>query len=280
MYKDMYKSIIKPFGALLLSIFILLCLSCTRQKQSDNSGNKDNKFVSLSPSITRQIIDLSCEDRLLGITSYCPYVKNADVIGTLVNPSVEKILLLNPQTVLMSLEDGEVKKTEALKKSGLNVHIFPKNENFEDISKNYIELAKIMGVENIAKNKLKQYEDTFESLKSAGSESAVFIISTNPLIIASGKSYIGDILRNSGYKNEFENLNIPYPVISIESLLNKNPKYIFVMDKEAFAYVTKHLGRHKLSAEVCFTGDHNPAYYTLFDYVATLQILTSYNKTK
>ena len=252
---------------------VLILISCTRQKQIDD---KDNKFVSLSPSITRQIIDLSGEDRLSGITSFCPAIKNVDIVGTLVNPSIEKILLLNPKMVLMSLEDGAVQKVEALKKSGVEIHYFSKNESFEDIHKNYIELAKIIKAEDIAQDKLKQYKHDFELLKSAGNESAVFIVSASPLIAASGKSYIGDILKNSGYKNEFENLNVPYPVISMESLLSKKPKYIFVMDEQAFEYLKKHPALSKLPSKMYYVGTENSPYYTLFDYIETMKILIGF----
>jgi len=275
----------KLYNIAILFFTLLLSLSCTRQKQSDdvdgidninNKNNKENKFVSLSPSITKQIIDLSYEDSLLGITSFCPPVKNADIVGTLVNPSVEEIVLLNPKMVLMSLEDRAVQKTDVLKKSGIKIHFFPRNKNFADISKNYIELAKIMNSENTAIDKLKQYTQDFESLKSTGSQTAVFMVSVSPLIAASGKSFIGDILRNSGYKNEFENLKVPYPVISIESLLSKNPEFIFVMDKLAYNYLKKHSALSKLPSKIYYVGTENSPYYTLSDYIKTLKTLTGF----
>ena len=253
-----------------ITFLFLIILSCARQQQSDG------KFVSLSPSITKQIIDLSSENLLSGITSFCPSIEDVNIVGTLVNPNIERILLLKPKKVLMSLEDSAVQKTEALKKSGIDIHIFSKNKNFEDICKNYLELAKILKAESTAKEKLKQYKLNFESLKSTGSEPAVFLVSTNPLIAVSGKSYIGDILRNSGYKNEFEDLSIPYPVVSMEALLKSSPKFIFVMEKADFDYLKRHSAMSMFSSRIYYTGNENPPYYTLFDYLETMKILNSF----
>jgi ABC-type Fe3+-hydroxamate transport system substrate-binding protein len=182
--------------------------------------------------------------------------------------------------VLMSLEDAVVQRVEALKKSDIKIHFFSKNENFEDIIKNYTELAKIIKANDIAKIKLKQYKHDFELLKNTGNESATFIVSASPLIVASGKSYIGDILRNSGYKNEFENLLIPYPVISMESLLSKKPEFIFVMDRQAYDYLKKHSALSKLPSKMYYVGADNSPYYTLFDYIETMKILTGFRTKK
>jgi ABC-type Fe3+-hydroxamate transport system substrate-binding protein len=56
-----------------------------------------------------------------------------------------------------------------------------------------------------------------------------FLISCRPLIIASEDSFIGKVIRDSGGRCPYGGTGIPYPLISIESLVGTDPDVIISM---------------------------------------------------
>ncbi|MCD6313156.1 MAG: ABC transporter substrate-binding protein, partial [Thaumarchaeota archaeon] len=71
--------------------------------------SKPMRIVSTAPSITEILFALGLEDRVVGVTSYCNYPPEVlervgegklEVIGDFTNPSLEKIIGLNPDLVI------------------------------------------------------------------------------------------------------------------------------------------------------------------------------------
>nr|HPM35774.1 helical backbone metal receptor [Spirochaetota bacterium] len=102
------------------SIIVLFFLSC-KSGSSTKADYNYSRIVSLSPSITRMIIDMGKSDILVGITPFCPVVKNAELIGNSIIPSMEKIISLNPDLVIMSIEDETMIKNEQIKCAGIEI---------------------------------------------------------------------------------------------------------------------------------------------------------------
>src|SRR5262249_59598855 len=66
---------------------------------------KIDRIVSLAPNLTEIVYAVGAGDRLVGRTSYCDYppqVKTVAEIGDTLHPSVERIIALKPQVVLVS----------------------------------------------------------------------------------------------------------------------------------------------------------------------------------
>ena len=81
----------RPVTLLFLNI-IFAIISCQRcnDHSSDNENITGKRVISLSPSITGQIIDLGAEDSLVGVTPYHPPLKkDVAIVGSYINPSIE-----------------------------------------------------------------------------------------------------------------------------------------------------------------------------------------------
>ena len=66
---------------------------------------KIDRIVSLAPNLTEIVYAVGAGDRLVGDTEYCDYpaeAKNVAKIGDTMHPSVERIIALKPQIVLVS----------------------------------------------------------------------------------------------------------------------------------------------------------------------------------
>jgi len=262
------------YGKSCLTFFVLIyCMACAPSARVDVSYG----IVSLSPSITRQIIDLGAEDLLVGVTSYHPPLsRKIESVGSLNLPNLEKILLLKPELVLFSEEDAATQRLEAFKLSGLRLHGFAKNTNFSDICANYIELGKIIGREGEARRKAALYGDALSRLKRSRREvSLLVLISHEPLITVSEMSFIGEIINNAGGKNIFADAPHPYPMISIESVVRRSPDAVIIMTDGGVEYFQKKIGffpmKTLIKNNVFKINPEHVAYYTPSDYVAAVK---------
>jgi len=261
-------------------LFILMFqYGCSNEnRDGDTGGNEIRRIVSLSPSITRQIIDLGCAHMIAGVTSHQPEVGNAEVVGAYIHPNFEKILILKPDAVLCSDEDGAVQRTAPL--PGIRLIRFGRNSNFESLCDNYLKLAVILNKKDVAEIKLREYSTMLALSRRKFAKAPVMacFVSVKPLVTAGGLSFIGSIILDSGGRNAYHDAGAPFPIIALESLVARNPDIIISLDAENQEYFRKILGGFTLKAvkngSVHFIGPDNISYFTPSDYVKSVGIIT------
>ncbi|MCL2156231.1 MAG: helical backbone metal receptor [Leptospirales bacterium] len=258
-----------------LLIIIISSLKCSNESAS-NSGSI--RIISLSPSVTSQIIDLEAEDNLVGVTPYCPLNKEGvAIVGTYINPSIETIISLKPDIVLMSEEDRDIQRDNFFKKFGLNYYKFARNENFETICNNYKKLSDMIGKRDFAEKKIESYVNRLNKIKTGDVKlKTVFLVSVKPLITISDQSYISDIIKHAGGINIFKDLKNPYPILTIEALIIKQPHVVIVMNHGDDLFLRNRLKNfHNIEfvnkKNIFAIGDENIPYYTPKDYVISVE---------
>ncbi len=262
---------------------ILACLlvyaGCGKKESPpEKNWNIPRRIVSLSPSITKMIIELKGEKSLVGVTSYHPPLKKpVPVIGTLVNPVVEKIIQMKPDAVFLSREDGATQKTDLLRATGLRVIELERHRNFNDIKNNYLLLGAILGQERLASRNMADYEkklaDTF--ISDGNKKSVIFLISTRPVVTISRGSFIHAIISDAGGANVFENLASAYPVITFEAIVQANPEVIIVMTRGGKEEISARLKTFPLRVNkkrnIFEILPDSVAYYTPSDYLKAVE---------
>ena len=116
------------YRCIIIGILLIFGTSCSNYNdpQAVPQG-QFSRIISLSPSITRQIVDLQSESVLAGVTSYHPPLgRKIQIIGTLLHPNLEKIIIIKPDLVLLSEEDSAVQNSDRLKRIGVGTYIFKK----------------------------------------------------------------------------------------------------------------------------------------------------------
>jgi len=283
------------FRAAALSLLILFP-ACAQEKKIAPAERPIARIISLSPSITREIVDLGAEKLLVGVTSYDDYrIRGREVVGTLIQPHIEKIILLKPDLVLFSAEDGLVQNADRLTDAGVAFHRFARNKNFDDIVKNYLILADILGAEETARKKIRQYREMHDRVSGALPSDvalrrprAAFLLSCSPLIVVSNDSFIGQIIRDAGGACPFGGGGGPHPLISIETLVESDPDLIISMSGgedtgDFFRRLAADFGELKAvrNGNIFTVADTSLPYYTPADYVKSLgRIADMIRKTK
>ncbi|HQO01977.1 MAG TPA: helical backbone metal receptor [Spirochaetota bacterium] len=236
------------------------------------------RVVSLSPSVTREIIDLGAEEMLAGVTSYHPPMKKkVPVVGTILHPNVETILSLGPDLVLYSEEDSAVQHAERLAAAGLCAVSLGRNRNFEEICANYLRIAELIGARDAGREKISRYRALLNVARVTEKRCtvAVFIAHT-PLVAASEGSFVGEIIADSGGINVVKDTGIGYPILSAEFLIAVNPDVILSIMPGAAEFFLSLSGsapglRATEKGQVYTINERHLAYYTPGDYIAAVR---------
>src|SRR5688572_16861387 len=88
------------------------------------------RIVSLVPSVTESLFDLSLGSRVVGRTDYCVYpvgqVERIPTVGGTKNPDIDKIIALKPDLVMANREENRKEDVKALQAAGIPVWVtFP-----------------------------------------------------------------------------------------------------------------------------------------------------------
>ncbi|MBN1533556.1 MAG: ABC transporter substrate-binding protein [Spirochaetes bacterium] len=257
--------------------------SCSGGEESPPSVSLPiRRAVSLSPSITREILDLGSGEVIVGVTTYGPQVKKGvATVGSLVRPSAEAIALLRPDIVLLSEEDGAVQRTEQIAALGIPVRRFGRNADFQAICANYLALADLLGKRSLAEEKLLRYRRMLRnaSRPAARPPLVALFLSAKPLIAASDNSFVGNIIRDAGGRNCYADVSPPYPSVSLESLVRRAPDLIIFISGGDLEAVRREVRRSGSPASERALWRVVPpdrmAYYTPADYVASVEVVAA-----
>lgn len=196
--------------------------------------NKPQRIISLAPTITEEIYLLGAQDRLVADTVYClspPDAQKKEKIGTVVKVNLEKIVSLNPDLVL-STSLVNSKTIEKLQNLGIKVVIFPAARNFEEICRQFLELAQLLGNKKDAEQIIKQSKDRLGSVKKRVRglrEIKVFMqIGARPLFTATRDSFLNDFIEFAGGRNIVSQTQTG--LYSREEVLKSNPDVIIISD--------------------------------------------------
>ncbi|NSW75707.1 MAG: cobalamin-binding protein [Candidatus Atribacteria bacterium] len=204
------------------------------------------RIISLSPANTEIIFALGLGDRLIGVTSYCNYPKEAQTkekVGNVTEIDLERVVRLEPDLVLAgSLTPREV--VDKLEELGIRVFVLDAHtieEVFEDIGK----VAILAGIENegeefvkILRDELTQITQKVIMLPAEQKPRLLHVIWHDPIWTAGRNTFIDEFIRLGGGVNVVSDLE-GYITLSLEELLRRNPDVITVVSahgSEAISY--------------------------------------------
>jgi iron complex transport system substrate-binding protein len=197
------------------------------------------RIVSLTPSITETIYLLGEQDKVVGITSFCRRIsKKQKIVGTYLEPNIEEIVRLNPDIVFISKEGTRKEIVEKIREFDIKVIVLNPANDFTELKQQFLELAKVLNKQEIAKKIIYEYETKISKLKRNKSKRVLCIISFQPIFVASDKSYIGEIIRYAGGENVIKS-KISYPQVSIEKILELKPEVIILSTMGSTEYEIK-----------------------------------------
>ena len=101
--------------------------------ETEAVGQETLRIVSLSPNVTETLYALGAGSYLIGRSDYCNFPEEATIlpsVGTLYNPSLEKLLSLEPNLVISSAFVPE-QFLDAIEKAGIRVLSLETQQDFQ-----------------------------------------------------------------------------------------------------------------------------------------------------
>ena len=188
------------------------------------------RIVSMAPSLTEILFALGLGDRVVGVTSYCDYPPEAREraqIGGFVNPSVEAVLALEPDLVIVSPAAGNRDAALAVRGAGVRLEVVPA-ETLDDTFDAIRTVAELCGVpergEELADSLRQRIDLVAERVAELPRVRALYCIQIDPLIAAGRGTLPAELMELAGGINVVDGDR--YPRIGIESVLAESPEII------------------------------------------------------
>ena len=207
-------------------------------KDSQNRVLKFNSpvksIIATAPCDVEVLAKLGCQNKIIARGDYCNYpdsVNNIENVGSGITLSIERIINLSPDVVILNQMSQTSSQLSSLEAAGIKV--FCTNPNtLDDIYKNIINLGYISGCVEESQNLTFQMQDTVSNLVNLNNENKsvyIEVYDINGSYWAAGKNtFLDDICNKLSLTNIFSNVE-GWAQISQEQVVAKNPDYIITL---------------------------------------------------
>jgi len=194
-----------------------------------------DKIIALSPSINELIYALGEGNKIVANTTFCNYpkeAKNKPKVGGYFSPSLEKIVSLKPDIVIM--QKSSLKLAKKLKKLGIKTKVLSL-QSLQDIKTSIKEIGEILNRQKEAQKILKNLQNAINNTKNILQNKKILIVIGHNLkldkrIFVVGQNlYLDDIITQSGNKNAFFSTKISQPVLNLENIIATNPDIVILL---------------------------------------------------
>lgn len=227
------------------------------------AGEPPRRIVSLAPSLTEMACALGLEKNLVGVTTFCDRpasVKGKPTVGGPANPSLEAVLNLKPDVVLVDEEGIGSKLAKRLQKLGIKTVTFH-GSRLDKLAPAIRQLGSNLGVRQPADQLASRIEQSLKPLRTTAPIKTMFVIWPDPLVAAGPGSLLDDAMRLSGMSNIAGDARSGYPRLSLEAVITRNPQLIIAGQGEKLAGPMKRMLGHLNSLDtvkqgrVCMVSD-------------------------
>jgi iron complex transport system substrate-binding protein len=222
-----------PLARLLLVALLIGALPGAPRAQPPADAPTARRVVSMNPSLTAILVALDASSVLVGVEEHSarlhPELASVPVVGGLFNPSLEAVVALEPDLVVLvpSAEQRDFRgRLEAL---GIAALVLP-NISVHEILASIETLGARVGRAAAARARADEIRRTFAEVKAAAAahppRRAVVVLQRDPLYVVGSGSYIDEMLDAAGAENVAGELHEPYPRAAVEWLIAAAPEVI------------------------------------------------------
>jgi iron complex transport system substrate-binding protein len=244
---------LKKVSLLLLSSIVILGLAaCTSNKNpnssdtssrrhlTDDSGKsvslpaQVDRVISLAPNLTEIVFAVGGGTHLVGRTSYCdfpPEAKSVSEIGDTVHPSLERIIALKPQVVLVSTASQLEVFAKQLQDHDIAVFVTDPHD-LEGVFRSIDRIGEILGQGQQAKQLIDSLRQRVavvqQKVKTKTPVRVFYQLSAEPLYTAGRDAFVNDLMRRAGAVSVTADVPSAWPKYSSEAALATKPEAIIL----------------------------------------------------
>ena len=228
------KKILSLISILMVTFSVVGCSSSNTDSASseNNSANKGDVVVATSVAITQILDRLDVAVSGVPKTNYDlpESAKGATEVGSPMNPDMEIIKSLNPTDVICvdTLGSDFEKQFE---ENNINADFYNLS-NVDGLKETIAALGEKFNKQDKANeilDEIKEVENKVNSNKKSDDKILVLFGAPGSVMVATDKSYIGNLVELAGGNNIFSNATSSFTQINLEEIIKLNPDKILVM---------------------------------------------------
>lgn len=217
-----------------LILFVAVATACPGLSGAETAV-PPKRIISLAPNVTEILFALGLEKNIVGVTSFCDYpeaVKKKFRIGGMSNPSLEAVVSLKPDVVVMTTDGNPRDFAERLRSLRVPIAVFT-SRRISELPQGIRQLGTVLGVPERAEALAREIEgalgraDAFDGGNRRKGK-VLFIVWPEPLIVAGPRTAMNDVINLLGYENIAEKAKSAYPKYSLEEVVRHPPDKIVI----------------------------------------------------
>lgn len=205
---------------------------------TDNSGvvitlnSPAERIIALAPHIVENVYSAGAGSQLVASVDYANYPpesENLPKVGGYNKFNIESIAALQPDVIFV-WESGTPKPfIDKIKQLGIPVYL-DEPSTLEEIADSIRNIGKLTGNDEVAKQAAEKHLSDLAALRQSQVNkdpvNVFYQVWDDPLYTINGKQIISSVLRLCGGINIYADEKIKAPIISLESLIERNPQVI------------------------------------------------------
>lgn len=217
-----------------------------RQIVTDEIGRRvaiprnPQRLISLAPSVTEMLFALGLGDRVVGVTSYCDYPDQArakEKVGDVLAPSLERVLALRPDLVVVSTATQLERFARRLEALGIPLYVVDVRR-VEDVLGSLRHLGEITGhqaeAERLVRTLRARLERVREKVARRPRPRVLLVIQRHPLIVPGRGAFLTDLIQQAGGESITADAEHPWAPYSLETVLVRAPEVIILPGRARF----------------------------------------------
>jgi ABC-type Fe3+-hydroxamate transport system substrate-binding protein len=218
--------------ALAIALALVACGRGERAEPPRAASTAPQRIISLGPSGTEILASLGAIDRMIGRSNWDLWpdtVRVIPAIGDAIRPSVERIVALRPDLVVLYAAADNVAATEALRAAGVEVvalRIDTIDEYFAALDSLGTRVGARPRADSIALA-LRQQLDDVRVRASRATRVRVFIpVWEQPLMTVGAGSFLTELVTIAGGENIYADQQKPSLTVSFEDVVRRDPDVV------------------------------------------------------
>ena len=197
------------------------------------------RVVSINPSLTAILVELGAGDVLVGVDDYSAgeigVVAHLPRVGGLFNPSLEAVVALRPDVVVLVPRAEQRDFRARLEALGVRVAAFD-NIRFGEVLENITRLGALVGREREAEARVKAIRETRGAIARVvarrASPRVVLVLQRDPLFVVGSGSFIEEMVEAVGARNLGGEFDEAYPQAAVEWVVARAPDVLIDLSLE------------------------------------------------
>jgi iron complex transport system substrate-binding protein len=192
------------------------------------------RIVSLAPSSTEIVFALGAGAQLVGVDRYSDFPAAARAlpqVGTDMEPSLEKILALRPDLVLVATSANAQRSVEVMAQAGVPVYVSRADSLeaiFADIGGIGRALDRPRDAEALVAGMRARLAGLEARWRGSPRTTCAVVVWPSPLVVAARGSHVGDLIAAAGGLDVIGDAAQPFPSYSTERLVALAPAVLIV----------------------------------------------------